>query len=179
MTSVSIDLIALAIAVLAFGLAVGSLAWQVAAFMLTGGRIKLEPISGLATVTGGGMMSFEPDSLPRESLKKLNDEGYTRPVAGVTVRNVGRMPVTLTGMWVVIEPTDVTYNPLGAVLGPKFSHRLDAGEIARWAVDSSIISAASRAQLKSSGRSGESFTIHIQLGNGKTHKTPRMPIPGS
>ncbi|MGH9250867.1 MAG: hypothetical protein ACRD0W_15280 [Acidimicrobiales bacterium] len=173
----SIDVVNLAIAILAFGLAVGSLVWQFALYRLTGGRVKLEPIQGLAHISGSDLISYPAGGLPPDSLERLAARGYSRRVIGVTVRNVGRLPVTITGWSLVIAPTGALYRPLGAALGPPLDHRLEQGSSATWAADSAVVRAAASAQLKGRGR--HSFRVKVELGDGRTFQTPRQPMPES
>jgi hypothetical protein len=172
----SIDLITLTIAVLAFALAVATLWWQVASYKLSGGRIKAENIRGLADIHGAQMMTIEPGSLPPESIRQLKADGYSLDVAGVTVRNIGRMPVSITRVQAVIRPTGVIYDPMNSALGKQLPHRLEAGESEHWAFNTAVLRQAASAQ-REDGTRGTSYVINVHLGDGKKVVTSPVPIP--
>jgi hypothetical protein len=114
--------------------------------------------------------------MPRKTIETFRGEGYTNRVVGVNARNVGRLPVTVDAISVVIQPTDVVYKPLKAALGPPLPHRVEAGSNEQWAVESWIVWASAIPEF-ADGRGGESFVIRVVLGNGKVHETPRQSVP--
>ena len=90
--------------------------------------MKLELFHGLAHESGRDMFTLPgPDAMRRKTIETFRGEGYPNRVVGVNVRNVGRLPVTVDAISVIIQPTDVVYKPLKAALGPPLPHRVEAG----------------------------------------------------
>jgi hypothetical protein len=120
---------------------VGSVAlgWQVVSYVLAGGRVKANFSPGMI---GGGGLITGPASAFVESIQSLRAQGYDGPVVAVVqVRNVGRLPVTVSGWSVAVKPGGTSFRPIAESLGPALPHRLDAGEAASWAVDMARVKA--------------------------------------
>lgn len=124
----------LAIAVLGVLLSALSLGWQAATFVLTGGRVRAELRAG-GIDPGGGMVTGPAKDMSLRQANELKAQGFTRPVVAVQVRNVGRLPVVITGWSLVTEPGGVGFHPMADSIGPPLDHRLEAGAPAIWAVD--------------------------------------------
>lgn len=137
-TIAAMEVVTAAVAVLGVLLGALSLGWQIASHMLTGGRAKAELLMG--ALGRGGMATGSVKSVDEAAMKDLAEEGFTQPVIVVRVRNVGRLPVTVTG-WSIATGRGVAYKPLGDSIGPPLSHRLEAGETEDWAVDATRIRA--------------------------------------
>lgn len=71
--------------------------WPAATFFLTGGRVKVELRIGAMHHAGTGMVTSPVGSARPEDAVKLAQQGYTRPIVAVRVRNIGRLPVIVTG----------------------------------------------------------------------------------
>jgi len=164
-----LDVASFVIALLAFLLAVGSLAWQAATYVLSGGRVKVELMRGLARDSGGDMLT-RPESMTPDTLQRLAAEGYTRPVIGVLVRNVGRMPVTVSGWSLNFSVPGAAYRPLGAAFGPPMPHRLEAGASEAWVADERIVQATANTLVKATT---EPISIRgkIELGDGRSYES--------
>jgi hypothetical protein len=103
----TLDYITLVIAVLGFGLAVASLAWQVVQFILTGSRVKVFTI-----------LESWPEKTP----------------IGVRARNVGRMGVAVTEVGFEPHGGFKSGDRLWRVIlnGPLLPHTLEPGQEATW-----------------------------------------------
>ncbi|MGH3938688.1 MAG: hypothetical protein ACRDTG_08615 [Pseudonocardiaceae bacterium] len=123
------------VAVLGVVLSTASLSWQAATFILTGGRVKLALQTGAVHNSGSGMIVSQVTGAWSMSAERLALQGYTRPVVAVQVRNVGRLPVTVT-KWSIFESAKGTaFLPLADSIGPSLPYRLDAGVEETWALD--------------------------------------------
>jgi len=121
------------IAVLGLLLGALSLGWQLASFILTGGRVKAELRPG--GVSGRMIITIPARTVTRDSAKQLMSQGVTQLVVAVQVRNVGRLPVTITSWSLITVPGGVTAQPVASSIGPALPHRLAAGETETWAMD--------------------------------------------
>jgi hypothetical protein len=125
----------LLIAVLGVVMSALSLGWQAATFVLTGGRVKAELRVG--AMNAAGLVTMPASSLTSDSMKEaLQAQGGGQPVVAVRVRNVGRLPVTITD-WSLATTTKggIAMTPVGTSIGPPLPHRMEAGDTAMWAVD--------------------------------------------
>lgn len=99
------------IAVLGVVLASASIGWQVALFLLTGARVKVE--------VGEGIM------FPRQ--------GREEDVLRVTVRNVGRQAVSVTHFWLQLTTEDSwLIQPNPHPLNPQLPYTLAPGHHVSW-----------------------------------------------
>lgn len=105
-----------------------SLGWQVANYLLTGGRVKVELKVG--AVGNGGLATRPVKGLHGDWRQRLAEEGFAPPVVIVEVVNVGRQPVTVI-KW-NIAAGKLNYQPIGDAQGPPLPHRLEVGEPATW-----------------------------------------------
>jgi hypothetical protein len=124
----------LAIAVLSLILSALSLGWQAAIFFLEGGRVKASFRPGFSNAFA--VMTVPPDKFTdSDTIAAMKGQGYAAPVVTVTVRNVGRLPVTIASWSVHAVPGGTAFQPMGQSVGPSFPHRLEAGESQLWALE--------------------------------------------
>ena len=167
------EIATLAIAVLGVTLGALSLGWQVASFLLAGGRVKVELQIGAVHGSGSAMVTGPVRTTTAGQAEALRSQGYTRPVAAVQVHNVGRLPVTVTDWSLVASPSGIAFQPVGQSIGPPLPHRLEAGAMERWAVDLAPVAALRAAAAAALKIPAERIEVHgrVALGDGRTTET--------
>jgi hypothetical protein len=165
------EIATLAIALLGVVLSALSLGWQAATFFLEGGRIKavFQPgFSGGAGVVTMPMAQFTDQA----TINTMMSQGFTQAVVAIRVRNVGRLPVTVASWSVVTRPGVVEWQPIGAALGPRLPHRLEAGESEMWATDFGSVRAmvVATASVKKIPPNRMRVGATVSLGDGRTVK---------
>lgn len=133
------------VAVLGVVLGVASLTWHIVSFLLMAGRAKVS--------AQPNMVMFDPA------------RGTQTPVLQITVRNVGRMPISVTS-WTFIDPTGrgvITINP-SPEFGPAVPHTIDPGHSEQWRVPRDGV-----LQALGEGDTSRSITLRprVWLGTGK------------
>jgi hypothetical protein len=85
-----------------FGVMLGilSLGWQAISFALSGSRINVSIRNGMSN--GSGVMTVASD-LTEAAVSELQQQGFTQPVIGVQVRNLGRSPTSVTWVGVLYD----------------------------------------------------------------------------
>lgn len=158
------------LAVLATVLSALSLGWQAAIYVLSGGRVKADLIVGATNRAGTGLISSRAGGRGPGSMREIADQGYDVPIVGVTVRNVGRLAVTIQ-RWSLRETTTrVEFVPVGEGRGPALPHRLEPGEQATFYTDARTAAGLrAAAQTAATGRVG--VGARVSLGNGRTLDT--------
>lgn len=103
------------VAVLGVMLGAASLTWHVVSFLMTGGRV---------------IISASPDMLLLDARQKSST-----PVITLTVRNIGRMPVSVATVWLAVPRTDirlfVVSNP---EVGPRLPCTIEPGHGETWSI---------------------------------------------
>jgi len=178
---------AFVIAVIAVVLSALSLGWQAAVFALTGGRVRVTLHVGALDQMGTSMVTLPVEQLSGQRAQGLADQGFTRPVFAVRVRNVGRLPVTVE-RWSLRVPDDPgrrggflvpssVPNPAGGAelmpmgnlsIGPALPHRLEAGASETWAVSIDAVQAFAAASKETFGLAAFSIVGKVELGDGRT-----------
>ena len=152
-------------AIVALSISIASVVWQMATFALTGPRVKVELLVG----------AFDGSTAVHQVAGRFLDwdrwasQGYTTPIVGVTVRNRGRMPVSVTG-WSFSLESGPTVAPIG--LGPlnpgkTLPHRLEGGSSETWLLSADEIGSAARA-WRGIGKDCGSLYAKVDLGTGRT-----------
>jgi hypothetical protein len=83
------------------------------------------------------LVTIPPRSLTKDSAKTFQSQGLTQLVVAVQVRNVGRLPVTVSSWSLKTMPGGIAVQPVGQSIGPPLPHRLEGGESETWAMDRS------------------------------------------
>jgi hypothetical protein len=126
----ALDIITLVIAMTGAATGIAALGWGIAQHRLTGARVKVSLVGGW--FYNGGIIVGGLDTLQRPN-EDLGDA-----VVGVLVRNVGRLPATVT-IWGVRAGETSFHSDEYHYLNPAIPHRLEAGEEATWYVGSGAI----------------------------------------
>lgn len=168
----------LIIAVLGVLLSALSLGWQRATFVLSGGRVKVHLIIGAMHPSGSGLMSItDVEKTPAHELPQRIAEfrrhGYTRPVIGVEVINIGRMPVTIA-KWEVATTAKVSLRPMAGSVGPSLPFELGAGKSETWLADLSEVLTAvdTGAEVFKLDRASVTVKGVVTLSTRESHSTP-------
>lgn len=82
--------------IVALGLAVASLVWQAATFLLSGARVRARIVEGLRNPATGGVM-VATLSTYSDGGAAVRASGFHEHVVGIEARNAGRMSTTITG----------------------------------------------------------------------------------
>lgn len=172
------EVVTLVIAVVGVALGVASLAWQVVAHVLSGGRVKAALKVGAHS--GSAMVSMPADKATPESLKQMTSQGFPQPVIAVEARNVGRLPVTVE-RWGITSTQGLQAIPWGDSIGPSLPHRLESGGSATWAVDlrTALALADTSLHVLGTGQSSTRITGMVELADGRKYKTPEAFTAGA
>jgi hypothetical protein len=159
--------VALAISFAALGVSLGTLAWSIYSFWLSGARFEATIRHGYMGQTGVvSKITYDPSVA-----ELMASQGYTEEVFGVQVRNIGRAAGTVTGWtakvsgWGWSNPTDLANPPLPA--------RVDSGETATWWAEGRAVRATAAA---ASLRPPVSVHLEVELGTGATLRTRGFKI---
>jgi hypothetical protein len=122
----SYDVVTLVVAITGLGLALLSLGWQAAIFVLSGSRVRVSITRGM--VGGGNLLTIDhPDAWNAAQLKQYAAQGLTTQVVAVKARNAGRMPVSVEHVTLELENGMAFIPPTGVGGNPPVPHRLEAG----------------------------------------------------
>lgn len=155
---------ALAVASLGLALAVASLTWQAATFVLAGSRVRCELYVG---AIGPQQVFVHQPVRPGETIGSPLDEwqrlGLTEGRIFVIARNIGRTAVTVTNYGARSGPT-ARYGTLRPLPGePTLPHRLEPGAEVMWTLPTEEMrefAVAAQGDMK--------VRMSVDLGNGKT-----------
>lgn len=164
-------IVTLIIAVLGLALSVASLVWQAATFRLEGPRVRVELQAGAMAGRGYGRVPLKADW--RTSVRQMQAQGMSKPIAVLVVRNVGRAATTVVG-YSVKGKNGVAFGLTGAPPGtPALPHRLEAGSMVLYYLDLidyylDLIDVASVAYASRQVRDGAKRVFGVvDLGSGK------------
>ncbi|SMD24201.1 hypothetical protein [Lentzea albidocapillata] len=161
------------VAVVAIVMSALTLTWQVANYLLTGGRPKVELRVG-AIHESGQLVHGPVRNLSAEWAQRHARQGFTRPVLVVQVRNVGRLPVTIAEWSVTAEPAGAAFQPIGESIGPDLPYKLEPGASETWALElhtvETLVSVTAETFEVAKGKT--TVRGKVGLGDGRTYETP-------
>ena len=132
----ALDVLTLVVAILGALTGVAALVWQAVTFALSGGRVKVALKT--AWLGPGGAIIGEPGTWKPGQPPAA---AYDTECFGVEVRNVGRLPVSVTGWGVKVGPAEL--GDVQNVWNKPLPHRLEVGEAVTWFVEArQVMSAA-------------------------------------
>jgi len=159
-----------------FSLVIASLAlgWQIAQWLLSGGRAKATLVHGMLSEAGAysGAVAKHGAGHNLETLRRQEIRGTE--VLGVTVFNTGRLPVVVMRYKVELAGGNLPLSPLADAIGPQLPHKLEPGHSETWYVDMrDVVNLvdSSRAVLDEQPLD---VYMSVQTGLGKTLKTRRQ-----
>jgi hypothetical protein len=123
-TVTTFQILTFVVALVGLVFAAASLGWNVAQFLLTGGRPKLRLIVGALTETGVITVPITVH-MNRELDRLAEHNGYNRRVVGAIMTNAGRGPATVE-RW-GLSCGEATYWVGAESLGPELPKTLDGG----------------------------------------------------
>jgi hypothetical protein len=162
------NVVSLALAAAAFGVSLGTLAWSIFSFWLSGARYEVEFRHGYRG--RGGVVSkagYDPNMAEVAAAEGFEDE-----VFGVQLRNIGRAAGTVTRWsarcgpgWGWSSPTDP--------LNPALPKRLESGETQTWWAEGKAIWAT----IAAAGlHRPTKVDFEVELGTGKIIRTKSVSI---
>jgi hypothetical protein len=162
-----------AVSIVALALSALSLGWQGATWLLTGGRVKVELRVGAMHQSGSGLIHTSVANWAHAWSDHEAEQGYRHPVIVVQVRNVGRLPITVTEWSVMVQPSNTAFRPLADSIGPAMPYRMEPGTEETWALELAAVESLV-------GASAETFKItdpiHVRgrvgLGTGRVVIAP-------
>ena len=166
----------------AFGLAAfgslvepASLTWQIAAFKLSGSRVRATlKVGGLGT---GGALAAPVSADWSKMLRQVGQQGYGTPCLAVEVAYVGRMGVDVVRCTAVFS-NGMSFDPISHPANPPRDTRLDHGQTKIWFVElapiQAAVAAAAAVGLKGSAGPQEIRT-RVELGTGRSVAT-KQPV---
>jgi hypothetical protein len=181
----SVSLAALIIAIAGLVLAGMSLGWQIAAWNLTGGRVRVTLKHGAMTGAMAITRAIGQDgALATPADLRLDPGSGATEVLAVDVRNVGRMPVTIERFGAeLLQPRNgsllsmllpqrgaLSLIPVADAIGRPMPHRMEPGTAETWYVRMHEVRAlVYSAQAINPG--GRSVAMFVELGNGRKVRT--------
>jgi hypothetical protein len=165
------DAATLLIAALSLVLAALSLGWQVAQWLLSGGRAKATLMRGVWQ--GSGAYVGPVTKSGTFELEQFRRQGIDGPaVVGIQVTNRGGALVMVENVAMCPRGGVMRFVPVGERLGPDLPYRLEPGSNASWymTADHATRLAESSRKVLHENVTGVDMTAH--LGTGKTIKTP-------
>ena len=152
----------------AFVLAVCSLAWQWATWVLSGSRAKAELGHGAIHPLSKRYVILSAKT-PLTDYTDVAQYGLTDRALFVSVNNSGRLPLAVT-RWQVGFPGKIRIGDIGGE-GPKLPHRLDVAESATWAIGLDFVFHGAEMVRRQKGIDAVPVHVEVSLGNGKTITT--------
>ncbi|MFL1430299.1 MULTISPECIES: hypothetical protein [unclassified Nocardiopsis] len=165
----ALDIATFVIAVVAAVTAAVSLTWNVVSWLFSGGRATAELDDGVIQANGVAYALTERGKPIDPNAAKY---GFTKRAIFVTVRSVGRLPVTVA-QWHLKLP-GLRYGEMNSPHGPSLPHRLEPGEHAQWAieVDEQMLATLRTTRGRAKVDDVEVYAV-VSLGSGKEIKTPQ------
>ncbi|MBA4608425.1 phosphoribosylamine--glycine ligase [Aeromicrobium sp. Marseille-Q0843] len=164
---------ALLISALSLVLAGLSLGWQVAQWLLAGGRPRATLIHGL--VDGNSVYSGRVKEGVPHDLSSLRRQGIIgTQVVGIRVTNHGRAPVSISSVAVHTRGGALTLNPLGGLIGPSLPYQLLPGTNETWYVDAVDVAKLASSSREVLNENVQGIYMTAALGTGKSIKTPEF-----
>jgi hypothetical protein len=172
-----LEIVTLVVAILGVVLAVASLVWQAATFVLSGSRVGLTLRRGLIRRDGTGTVALAlgPLEPSADHYAMLREQGFNEEVVIVEVRNKGRLAVSVESV-----RTDTQdgwgFACIADPENPAMPHRLEPGAKETWHEKLAAIQKI----VDTKGQSQEVW-MTVELGNGKVLRTDQttLVVPSS
>ncbi|RBM16595.1 phosphoribosylamine--glycine ligase [Prauserella sp. PE36] len=158
-------------------LAAMSLGWQIASWLLSGGRVKAKLRHGVIGWNGTAAVvgDVQRDGKPNDIAPVRAQGGNGPEVLALEVANVGRAAVTITSYEARLKGTGTAFGPIRDHMGPQLPHRLQPGERATWYIEMQSVRALVHAgQVIAKG--AREVDMAVTLGTGKRVATPTRII---
>jgi hypothetical protein len=165
-------LAALLVAILGLVVATFSVGWQMAAWSLDGGRVRVRLMhaarAGASVVTG----AIGRDSNPLDFSKVVGMGGLNQQLLGIEVTNVGRLRVRVSKYSAELWRGGLSFSPIGEAIGKDLPHWLEPGDSETWYAE---MEDAVRLvdSMRSLGKPARGVQMTVTLGTGKKVTTRR------
>lgn len=167
------DYIALSVAGFSLLIAVLSLGWQIAGYLLEGRRVRVKLLHGAQGHAGVAVGLIKRDRKPK-NLDLLRAEGFKGPeIIGITATNIGRAPLTIEKYSIHAYKEKITFTPLADRIGPEFPFRLAPGESQSWYTEISNAKALLHGLEAVGSLRSRDVYMSITLGTGDLKRTRR------
>jgi hypothetical protein len=157
-----LELLTLVVALIGALTGVASLVWAVASYLASGVRVKVELNCGW--LANGSYVHFDPATATEPDTTGPRD----KPIFGVTVRNIGRLPAVVGKASVGTDQMEVT--TVNDILSPKVPYELPVSAEATWFFPADQILALLRT-AEEAGLSTTTLYASANLGTGRTVRT--------
>lgn len=168
----SLEIVTLVVATVGVSLALASLVWQAATFVLSGSRVCLTLRRGFIKLDAQGrtMRAAGPLQLSASEYAEMRRKGFDEEVLIVEVRNRGRMAVSVEG---VSATTDDGWGFERAAdpENPALPHRLEPGAKQTWHVELALF----QGLVDNDGKQREAW-MTVELGTGKVLRTKQATL---
>lgn len=166
-----IEAIALLIAALSLVLAGLSLGWQIAQWLLSGGRAKATLLHGVRQGSDAiiGPVGRDGAGFNITDLRRQGIDGAE--VVGIQVTNHGRAPVVVEGVRLCPRGGAMRFVPVAERLGPELPYTLEPGSNASWYMTADHAAALADASREVLTEKVTGVYMDAQLGTGKTITT--------
>lgn len=163
--------VALLIAALSLVLASLSLGWQIAQWLLSGGRPRATLMHGVWQGPGAyvGPVGKDGAGFDLTPLRRQGIEGP--PVLGIQVTNHGRAPVVVESVQLRPRGGVMRFVPVGERLGPDLPYTLEPGSNASWYLTADHATTLAESSRDVLGEKVTGVYMSAQLGTGKTVTT--------
>jgi hypothetical protein len=167
----SLEIVTLVVAILGVLLALASLVWQAATFVLSGSRVRLLLRQGALKRMAGGTVRISGPLQPTASdCEVMRSQGFEEPVLIVEVRNRGRMAVSVEDIAAVSED-GWGFKRAEDPENPSLPHRLEPGAKQAWHVELAVFQA-----LVDKDRKPRKAWMTVELGTGRVMRTKQSTL---
>jgi hypothetical protein len=167
-----LEIVTLVVAIIGVALAVASLAWQAATFVLSGSRVGLTLRRGLIRRDGSGTVALALGPLEPNAghYGVMREQGFTEEVVIVEVRNRGRMAVSVESVRADTQD-GWGFARIADPENPTVPHRLEPGAKETWHEKLAAIQKI----VDTKGESQEVW-MTVELGTGKVLRTKQTTV---
>lgn len=166
------DAIALLISAISLALAGTSLGWQIAQWLLSGGRPKATLMHGMIHGAGAFVGPVQKDGKPF-NLAGLHSQGFRgQEVVGVQVTNHGRAAVTVESVAVCPRGGSMRFVPVDQRIGPELPHQIEPGTNESWFVPVDVGTLLATTSREAAGEPVTGVYMVARIGTGKSVETP-------
>jgi hypothetical protein len=166
----SLEILTLVVAIVGVSLALASLAWQAATFVLSGSRVRLTLRRGALRRTVGGVARMSGLQLSASDYAVMHKQGFTEEILLVEVRNRGRMAVSVEDVSATTED-GWGFQRAADPENPSLPHRLEPGAKETWHIELSVFQ-----HLVNTDGKQRKVWMRVELGTGKVLRTKQATL---
>jgi hypothetical protein len=167
----SLEIVTLVVAIVGVSLALASLAWQAATFVLSGSRVRLTlRRGGLRRTVGGVARMSEPLQPTASDYDVMHSQGFTEEVVLVEIRNKGRLAVSVEDVSATTED-GWGFQRAADPENQSLPHRLEPGAKETWHIELSVFQ-----HLVNTDGKQRQVWMRVELGTGKVLRTKQATL---